>query len=42
MIINKHKSGNNIYLDKIMVNSPRVHFDITRQYPEVGLKNNYF
>jgi hypothetical protein len=27
--------------DKIRVNSPEVHFSITRQYPEVGLKNNY-
>jgi hypothetical protein len=29
---NKHKLGNNIFnRDKIMVNSPRMHFDITRQ-----------
>jgi hypothetical protein len=42
MIKNKHKSGNNISnSDKIMVNSPEVHFGITWQYPEVGLKNNY-
>jgi hypothetical protein len=27
--------------DKFMVNSPRMHFDMPRQYPEVGLKNNY-
>jgi hypothetical protein len=39
---NKHKLGNNISVgDKIMVNSPEVHFSITTQYPEVGLKNNY-
>jgi hypothetical protein len=39
---NKHIFGNNISnRDKIMVNSPEVHFIITRQYPEVGLKNNY-
>jgi hypothetical protein len=39
---NKHKLVNNIYnRDKIMVNSRKVHFGITRQYPEVGLKNNY-
>jgi hypothetical protein len=42
MIKNKHKLGNNISnIDKIRVNSPEVHFSITRQYPEVGLKNNY-
>jgi hypothetical protein len=42
MIKNKHKFGNNIFnRDKIMINSPEVHFSITRQYPEVGLKNNY-
>jgi hypothetical protein len=34
--------GNNISnRDKIMVNSSEVHFIITRQLPEVGLKNNY-
>jgi hypothetical protein len=39
---NKHKLGNNISnRDKIRVNSPKVHFNITKQYPEVGLKNNY-
>jgi hypothetical protein len=39
---NKHIFGNNIYnRDKIRVNSPEMHFGITRQYPEVGLKNNY-
>jgi hypothetical protein len=39
---NKHIFGNNISnRDKIRVNSPEVHFSITRQYPEVGLKNNY-
>jgi hypothetical protein len=26
---------------KIMVNSPKVLFNITRSWPEVGLKNNY-
>jgi hypothetical protein len=37
MIKNKHKSGINISSrDKIMINSPEVHFNITRQYPEVG------
>jgi hypothetical protein len=42
-IKNKHKLGNNIYnRDKIMVNSPKVHFSIASQYPEVGLKNNLF
>jgi hypothetical protein len=36
---NKHIFGNNISnRDKIRVNSPEVHFSITRQYPEVGLK----
>jgi hypothetical protein len=39
---NKHKFGNNIFnRDKIRVNSPEVDFIITRQYIEVGLKNNY-
>jgi hypothetical protein len=39
---NKHKLGNNISnKDKFKVNSPEVHFSITRQYLEVGLKNNY-
>jgi hypothetical protein len=39
---NKHKFGNNISNnDKIRVNSQEVHFSITRQYPQVGLKNNY-
>jgi hypothetical protein len=39
---NKHKLRNNISnRDKIRVNSPEVHFSITKQYPEVGLKNNY-
>jgi hypothetical protein len=42
MIKNKHKSGNIISnRDKIMVNSPEMHFNITRLYPEVGLQNNY-
>jgi hypothetical protein len=42
MIKNKHKLGNNISnRDKIMVNSPEVHFSITRQYPEVGIKNKF-
>jgi hypothetical protein len=42
MIKNKHKSGNNISnRDKIMINSPEVHFIIIRQYPEVGLKNKF-
>jgi hypothetical protein len=42
MIKNKHKSGINISnRDKIMINSPEVHFNITRLYPEVELKNNY-
>jgi hypothetical protein len=42
MIKNKHKWGNNISnRDKNMVNSPRMHFDIIRWYPEVGIKKNY-
>jgi hypothetical protein len=42
MIKNMHKWGYNIFnRDKIRANSPKVHFSITRQYPEVGLKNNY-
>jgi hypothetical protein len=42
MIKNKHKWGNNISnRAKFMINSPEVHFNITRWYPEVGLKNNY-
>jgi hypothetical protein len=42
MIKSMHKLGNNIYnKDKIRVNSPGVHFSITRLYPEAGLKNNY-
>jgi hypothetical protein len=42
MIKNKHKLGNNISnRDKIMVNSPQVHFNITKQYPEVELKNKF-
>jgi hypothetical protein len=42
MIKNKHKSGINISKRyKIMVNSPEVLFIITRQYPEVGLKNSF-
>jgi hypothetical protein len=42
MIKNKHKLGNNISnKDKFRVNSLEVHFSITRQYPEVGLKNKY-
>jgi hypothetical protein len=37
-----YKLGNNISnKDKIMVNSPKVHFIITKQHPEVGIKNNY-
>jgi hypothetical protein len=39
---NKHKLGTKIYnRDKFRINSPEVHFIITRQYPEVRLKNNY-
>jgi hypothetical protein len=39
---NMHKFGNNICnRDKIRVNSPEVHFGITRQYPEVEMKINY-
>jgi hypothetical protein len=39
---NKHIFENNISnKDKIRVNPPEVHFSITRQYPQVGLKNNY-
>jgi hypothetical protein len=39
---NKNKLGNNISnRDEIRVNSPEVHFSITWQYPEVGIKNNY-
>jgi hypothetical protein len=42
MIKNKHKLGNNISSrDKIMINSPEVNFNITRQDPEVGLKNKF-
>jgi hypothetical protein len=42
MIKNKHKSGINISdSDKIMINSPRTHFNIKILSPEVGLKNNY-
>jgi hypothetical protein len=42
MIKNKHKLGTIIYKgDKIMVNSPKMHFGIKLHYPEVGLKNNY-
>jgi hypothetical protein len=42
MIKNKHKYGINISnSDKIMINSSDVHFNITRRYAEVGLKNNY-
>jgi hypothetical protein len=42
MIKNKHKSGINISdSDKIMINSPRMHFNIKRLSPEVGRKNNY-
>jgi hypothetical protein len=42
MIKNMHKLRNNISnRDKIWVNSPEVHLGITKQYPEVGLKNNY-
>jgi hypothetical protein len=41
-IKNKHKLRNNISnRDKIRVNSPEVHFRITRHYPEVELNNNY-
>jgi hypothetical protein len=37
-----HKLGYNISnIGKIKVNSPEVHFSLTRPYPEVGLKNNY-
>jgi hypothetical protein len=39
---NKHKLGNNVSnRDKFRVNSPKVHFGITRQYLEVGLKNKF-
>jgi hypothetical protein len=39
---NKHKLGNSISnRDKLRVSSPEVHLSITRQYPEVGLKNNF-
>jgi hypothetical protein len=42
MIKNMLKWGNYIFnRDKIRVISPEVHCSITRQYPEVGLKNNY-
>jgi hypothetical protein len=42
MIKSKHKLGNNISdRYKIMVNSPEVHFSITKQYPEVGLKHKF-
>jgi hypothetical protein len=42
MIKNKHKLGNKTYTrDKIMVNSLVVHFSITRQQLEVGLKHKY-
>jgi hypothetical protein len=35
----RHKSRINIHSrDKIMLNSPEVHFSIKRQYPEVGHK----
>jgi hypothetical protein len=38
----KHKLGNNVYnRDKIRINSPEVHLNITRQYPGVGLTINY-
>jgi hypothetical protein len=42
MLKSMHKLGIKFYnRDKIRVNSPEVHFTITRQYPEAGLKNNY-
>jgi hypothetical protein len=42
MIKNKHKLGNNISKrNKIRVKSLEVHFRMTKQYPEVGHKNNY-
>jgi hypothetical protein len=42
MIKNMHKLGNNISNRyKIRVNSPEVNFSMTKQHPEVGLKNNY-
>jgi hypothetical protein len=42
MIKNKYKSENNISdSDKIIINSLEVHFNITRRYPEVELKNSY-
>jgi hypothetical protein len=42
MIKNKNKLGNNnSNKEKIMVNSPEVHFSISRQFPEVGLKNKF-
>jgi hypothetical protein len=37
---NKHNSRINIYgNDKIVINSPEVWFEITRQYAKVGCKN---
>jgi hypothetical protein len=42
MIEIKHKLGNNISNRyRIRIKSPEMHFNITRQYPRVGLKNNY-
>jgi hypothetical protein len=35
-----HKSSITIYVNpKFMINSQDVHFDITRQYAQVGVKN---
>jgi hypothetical protein len=37
---NKHISRISIYVEyKIAINSPRVHFGITKQHEEVGHKN---
>jgi hypothetical protein len=42
MIKNMHKLGNNISnRDKTRVNSTGVHLNLTKQYPEEELKNNY-
>jgi hypothetical protein len=38
----KHNSWINIFgRDKIMINSPEVHFIITREQPKVGHKNKF-
>jgi hypothetical protein len=42
MFKSMHNLGNKISnRDKIRVNSLEVHFSITRQYLEAGLRNNY-